>query len=101
MSEEIVNEDRDLTEDDFNQLKIARNNFLSMTDKYMLIDDLPVSISDKLVAFRDAVRNIDTKFGTEWTKVSHVQWPELPTELIPKAPELFEPPPGMVIGDIA
>jgi hypothetical protein len=62
-----------------------------------LIEDLPQSIINKLTAFRDTVRNIDSKFGTEWTKESHVQWPEAPTELVPKAPEPFDPPEGMVI----
>lgn len=95
MTEETVNVDRDLTSDDFELLKKVRNNFLTMTDMYMLLGDLPQSIIDKVSAFRDMIRNIDSKFGTEWTKESHVQWPEVPTELIPKTPEPFEPPPGM------
>jgi len=101
MTEEVINVDRDLTSEDFNLLKNVRNSFLSMTDKYMLLDDLPQTIVNKLIVFRDTVRNIDKKFGTEWTKESHIQWPEVPTELMPRAPEIFEPPPGMIIGDIA
>lgn len=100
MSDENINEDRDLTSEDFELLKSVRNNFLSMTDMYMLIDDLPQSIIDKVTAFRSTVRNIDTKFGTEWTKESHVQWPEIPTELIPKVPESFIPPPGMFASNV-
>jgi hypothetical protein len=97
MTEEIVNNDRDLTSDDFDILKNVRNSFLSKTDMYMLIEDLPQSIIDKLTVFRDTIRNIDTKFGTEWTKESHVQWPEVPAELMPVTPEPFEPPPGMIV----
>lgn len=97
MSEENVNEDPDLTSEDFALLKVVRNNFLTTSDKYMLINDLPQSIIDKLTVYRDTIRNIDSKFGIEWTKASHVQWPEVPTELIPKAPESFEPPPGMIV----
>jgi len=95
MTEETVSADRDLTDADFEILKGARKDFLARTDMYMLIDDLPQTIVDKLTAYRDAVRNINTKFGTEWTKESHVQWPEVPRELIPKVSEPFEPPPGM------
>lgn len=98
MTEEAVNVDRDLTSEDFAILKSVRNNFLSITDNYMLIDDLPQTIIDKLTVYRDTVRNINAKFGTEWTKESHVQWPEVPVELIPKAPEPFIPPPGMLVG---
>jgi hypothetical protein len=100
MTEETVVVDRDLTSDDFEVLKKVRNSFLSMTDMYMLLDDLPQSIIDKVTAFRNTVRNMDTKFGTEWTKESHVQWPEVPTELIPKVPEPFIPPPGMITGEV-
>lgn len=97
MSEENINVDRDLTSDDFNILKNVRNQFLAKTDMYMLIDDLPQSIIDKLTTFRDTIRNIDAKFGTEWTKESHIQWPEVPAELMPVTPEPFEPPPGMIV----
>lgn len=95
MSDEIINEDRLLTNEDFEQLKVVRNNFLSSTDKYMLIEDLPQSIIVKITQFRDTVRNINTKFGTEWTRESHVQWPEAPTELMPRVLEPFDPPPGL------
>ena len=94
MTDTVVNNDRILTEEDFNQLKLVRNNMLSATDKYMLLGDLPESLLAKITEFRDTIRNINIKFGTEWVKESDVSWPELPKELMPKTSVPFVPPPG-------
>lgn len=70
-----------LTEADFQQLIATRNQFLSNTDKLMLVPDLPEDIRNDLKAYRTAMRNITTKFGTEWTEPEHVNWPEYPKKL--------------------
>lgn len=75
-----------LTSDDFNQLRAARNNFLTMTDRYLLIPDLPAAVKNKVLAYRTELRNITSKFGTEWTEDHHVNWPEFPKELNPIVP---------------
>ena len=89
-----ISEDRDLTQEDFDLLKNVRNNFLTSTDKYMLMSDLPESLKNKIISYRNTIRNIDSKFGTEWVKESHVQWPTPPTELITKITVPFVPPEG-------
>lgn len=94
MTDTVVNNDRILTEDDFSQLKRARNNMLSSTDKYMLISDLPEPLLVKITEFRDAIRNIDTKFGTEWVMESDISWPAFPQEFMSKTTVPFVPPPG-------
>lgn len=71
-----------LTEVDFQQLTIMRNQFLSSTDKIMLVPDLPEDIKNELKAYRTAMRNITSKFGTEWTEPEHVNWPEYPKKLM-------------------
>lgn len=77
-----------LTADNFKQLRKARNNFLTMTDKYLLIPDLPDIVRNKVIAYRAELRDISSKFGTEWTDEEHVNWPEVPRELIPSFPPL-------------
>lgn len=71
-----------LTEADFQQLIATRNQFLSTTDKMMLVPDLPEDIRNDLKAYRTAMRNITSKFGTEWTEPEHVNWPEYPKKLL-------------------
>lgn len=77
-----------LTTDDFNQLRKVRNNFLTMTDKYLLIPDLPDVVRNKVIAYRTELRDISSKFGTEWVEEQDVNWPEIPKELIPSFPPL-------------
>ena len=63
-------------------LKQVRNNFLSQTDKYLLIPDLPVNILNDIKAYREEMRNITSKFGTEWLTEDDVNWPEFPAKLM-------------------
>lgn len=94
MTENVELQDRVLTEEDFLLLKNIRNNFLSSTDKYMLLTDIPNTLKNKIITYRDTIRNIDTKFGTEWKKMSDVNWPQVPEELITKIDVPFVPPEG-------
>ena len=64
MTENVELQDRVLTEEDFLLLKNIRNNFLSSTDKYMLLTDIPNTLKNKIITYRDTIRNIDTKFGS-------------------------------------
>lgn len=70
-----------LTEQDFEVLRNARNNFLSSTDKYMWIPDLPEDIKTEILEYRQVMRDITDKFGTEWTEPEHVNWPEYPSKI--------------------
>jgi len=93
----VIPQDRNLTEEDFAQLKRVRNNFLTSTDSYMLMNDLPDSLLEKITSYRNTIRNIDSKFGTEWVKESDIEWPDIPTELITKHTVPFVPPPGSTV----
>lgn len=74
-----------LTEEDFAVLRQTRNNFLSSTDKILLIPDLPEDIKAEVIEYRRVMRDITTKFGTEWTEPEHVNWPEYPKKLMVQA----------------
>jgi hypothetical protein len=63
------------------ELKHVRNNMLSQTDKYLLIPDLPQDILDEIKAHREELRNITSKFGTEWQTEDDIKWPEFPKKL--------------------
>ena len=69
---------------DLDQLKLARNDLLAATDKYMRVPDLPQDILDQVLAYRTALRDITSKVGTEWLTIFDVQWPEFPDKLIRK-----------------
>ena len=74
-----------------NSLKEVRDNLLRDTDKYMLIPDLPADIKADITAYRQQLRDITTKVGTEWNTVYDIQWPEFPEKLIIKP---IQPPPA-------
>lgn len=65
-------------------LRAVRNNFLSQTDKYMMIPDLPDDIKQELLVYRAALRDATSKVGTEWKTIHDVEWPEFPNKLLPR-----------------
>lgn len=67
---------------DIDQLKQVRNEMLRQTDKYMFIPDLPADIKTDITVYRQKLRDITTKVGTEWNTVYDVQWPDFPQKLI-------------------
>jgi hypothetical protein len=75
---------------DEDQLRNVRNNFLSATDKYLIIPDLPQSLKDELIAYRNELRNITDKFGNEWKTVHDVEWPPIPSFIQTEMPDRIE-----------
>jgi hypothetical protein len=72
-----------IIDDEFKEfLKKVRNNMLSETDKYLLIPDLPEDILNDIKSYREQLRNITTKFGTEWQTEDDINWPEFPKKLM-------------------
>jgi hypothetical protein len=69
-----------------NILRNARNSLLSETDMYLLIPDLPEDILNDVKAYREELRNISSKFGTEWTTEDDIKWPEVPQKLVSRPP---------------
>ena len=56
----------------------------------MLIPDLPADIKADITAYRQQLRDITAKVGTEWNTVYDIQWPEFPEKLVIKP---IQPPP--------
>ena len=75
---------------DEEQLRGVRNSFLSATDKYLIIPDLPQSLKDEVIAYRNELRNITDKFGNEWKTVHDVAWPQIPSFILMETPERVE-----------
>ena len=72
------------------ELRTARNSFLVSTDKYLLLTDLPQSLKDEVIAYRNELRNISDKFGNEWKTVHDVEWPQVPSFILMETPERVE-----------
>jgi hypothetical protein len=70
------------------ELRQVRNNFLTATDKYLILPDLPQSLQDELIAYRNELRNITSKFGKEWQTIHDVEWPQVPSFILPEKPGL-------------
>lgn len=75
-----------LTEADFNELRQRRNYFLSLTDPLMMLPDLPTDIKNDIKEYRTKLRDMSSKFGTEWTEPEHIDFPEYPNKLLSGPP---------------
>lgn len=66
---------------DLDQVRNERNRLLSITDNFMNLPDLPESIKDELIQYRQQLRDITDKVGTEWKTVYDVEFPPPPASL--------------------
>jgi hypothetical protein len=74
------------------EFKKVRNNMITSTDKYMLLPDLPQNLKDEIVSYRQQLRDITKKVGTEWKTVHDINWPTPPSFTLPEVPNVIPMP---------